>query len=88
MLKNNWFCRTIDQIERMKNEFMCSYIFIRLHIYTIDEITENICGNDKDTEKDTKCTYLSQKNGSPAPGKEYGNKGRTIVQNIKKERGK
>ncbi|CAI9726959.1 Hypothetical predicted protein [Octopus vulgaris] len=54
-LKNNGFCRTIDQIQWKKNEFIRSYAFIRPHIDTLDVIMENYCGKaDKDMENETK----------------------------------
>ncbi|CAI9725084.1 Hypothetical predicted protein [Octopus vulgaris] len=74
-LKNNGFHRTIDQIERKKNEFIRSYMLIRPHIKTLDNIIENHCGKaDEDEEDEIEKEARSlcdpgvpQKNGSHTP---------------------
>ncbi|CAI9717979.1 Hypothetical predicted protein [Octopus vulgaris] len=53
-LKNNGFHRTIDQIERKKSEFIRSYMLIKPHIKTLDNIIENYCGKDDEDEEDEK----------------------------------
>ncbi|CAI9735850.1 Hypothetical predicted protein [Octopus vulgaris] len=72
-LKNNGFPRTIDQIERKKGEFIRSYMLIRPHIKTLDNIIENYCGKvdgDEEDEKEKEAGCLCypgvpQENGSP-----------------------
>ncbi|CAI9728256.1 Hypothetical predicted protein [Octopus vulgaris] len=85
-LKNNGFHRTIDQIEQKKSEFIWSYMLIRPHINTLDNIIENYCGKankDREDEKEkvTKPGSLCnpkvpKENGSPTPVNDQAEKDR------------